>query len=330
MSSRAILALALLIVPAIRPSGAAARQSLPDTVDGAVYHGIGGPRVRVLFVSQDSLVAVRVLAVLRGESPLPGLPDSVPYGVTAVLPHTRRAFDVFSGGTGPEWRAGVAIPSKDVLVVPSDEVGSMLGVEGVRILRHEWAHLGLHGYLEGLRIPRWFDEGYAQWASGGWDAGAAWRLRVLFALGHAPPLDSLSLTWPRDLASARAAYLLSASAVSYLFRRTGPGGLAEFFDQWRRTASLEAALRGTYGVTEGQFEEGWRRYAKSHYGWLFVLSHSAVFWTLLALVALLLVRTRSRLTRERMAHLRAEEGPDEPAFWRVQDDTPGPGDEDGG
>ncbi len=322
---------ALLFCSSALPCPVSARQQqLPDTLDGRVYHVLDGRRVRIRFALGDSLVASRVLAVLDAERPLPGLPDSLPVGVVAVLPHGRRAFDLLAGGSLPEWSAGIAIPSENVLVVPSGEVGSLLQTEGRRVLRHEWAHLGLHQYLTGLRIPRWFDEGYAQWASGGWDAGQAWKLRILLALGRAPPLDSLSLDWPRDRASAEAAYLLGASAVSYLLGESGERGLRLFLERWRGGGSFEQALRSTFGVTSGQFEDDWRRYARENYGWLFVLSHSAIFWMLLALVLLLMVRARAKRNRERMARLRAADLPDEPEFWRVDDEAGGPADEEGG
>ncbi len=37
-----------------------------------------------------------------------------------------------------------------------------------RTLRHELAHLALHQQLS-VRVPLWFDEGYAGWAAGEWD-----------------------------------------------------------------------------------------------------------------------------------------------------------------
>ncbi len=321
---------ALILGAGIRPCALACQQTFPDTLDGRVYHELAGRRVRVRFAARDSLIASRVSALLEAEPPLPGLPDSVPSGVVAILPHSPRAFDLLTGGTVPEWRAGVAIPSENLLVVPTDEVGSLLQTEGRRVLRHEWAHLGLHQYLSGARIPRWFDEGYAQWASGGWDASEAWRLRILLALGKAPPLDSLSLVWPRDRASAEAAYLLGASAVGYLLGESGEQGLELFLVRWRRGGSFERALRGTFGVTSSQFEEDWRRYVKTHYGWVFVLSHSVIFWMLLALMLLLMMRVRSKRNRERMARLRADDVPDQPEFWMVDEGAGGSAEEDRG
>jgi hypothetical protein len=293
---------------------------VPDTLDGERYGALVGRRASIHFAPEDSLVAERVLALLDGQPPLPGLPDSVPADVVAVLAHTPAAFDQLTGGVVPEWRAGVAIPAARMLVMPSGEGPRVLDAEGRRTLRHEWAHLGLHAYLGDLRAPRWFDEGYAQWTSGGFDATEAWRLRVLLALGRAPPMDSLALRWPSGREEARTAYLLAASAISLLLEPAGERGLELFFARWREGRSFDDALRATFGVTPGQFEEDWKRHVRSRYGWLLVLSHSTVFWMVLALVLLLMVRTRRTRNRETLARLRATEVPEEPAFWAGEDE----------
>jgi len=291
------------------------RAQVPDSLDGVPYTSVTGRRARVLHAPGDAAVAGRVLAFLDAQPPLPGLPDTVPGGVIAVLAHTPEAFDELTGGVVPEWRAGVAIPAANMLVVPTGEGPRVLDPEGLRTLRHEWAHLGLHEWLGDLRAPRWFDEGYAQWASGGFDATEAWRLRVLLALGRAPPMDSLELRWPSDREQARTAYLLAASAISLLLEPAGERGLEIFLDRWRDSRSFDDALRSTFGVTPGQFEEDWKRHVRSRYGWLLVLSHSTVFWSFLALVLLFMVRARRVRNREKLARMRATEVPERPAFW---------------
>jgi len=312
--------LVLVLVILSRPLQLSAQMS--DTLAGEEYLALDGTRATVRFVSADSLLAVRVLDLIEAQAPLPGLPDSLPKGVTAVITHGPEAFDELTGGVVPEWRAGVAIPSANTLVIPSAEGRSLVDPEGRRTLRHEWAHLGLHAYLGDLRAPRWFDEGYAQWASGGFDAGEVWRLRVLLALGRAPPMDSLTLRWPTDREEARTAYLLAASAMTYLLEPGGERGLEIFLDRWVSQRSFDSALRSTFGVTSGQLEEDWAKHVRSRYGWLFVLSRSAVFWLILALVLLLMVRIRRTRNREKLARLRASEPPDQPAYW-VLDPTEG-------
>jgi hypothetical protein len=243
--------------------------------------------------------------------------------VIAVIAHGPEAFDELTGGVVPEWRAGVAVPSQNMFVIPSAEGRSLVDREGRRTLRHEWAHLGMHAFLGDLRAPRWFDEGYAQWASGGFDAGEAWRLRVLLALGRAPPMDSLTLRWPSEREEARTAYLLAASAVTYLLEPGGERGLELFLERWLAERSFDAALRSTFGFTTGQLEEDWAKHVRARYGWLFVMSHSALFWIVLAFVLLFMVRIKRVRNREKLARLRASEPPDEPAFWEV--DSPGGG-----
>jgi hypothetical protein len=282
------------------------------------YEWIQGDRVRIGYAAADSLRAGNVLRFLDGLPQLVGLPRSLPSGVLVYIAPDSAAFDSLAGGTVPEWGAAVAVPELGRMVVPREARRRTRGWAEARVLQHEWAHLGLHQYLSGLRIPRWFDEGYAEWASGGWSPAQGWRLRVAFALGSAPPLDSLALGWPRDRASAELAYLLSATAVEYLVGESGERGLRLFLESWRESRSFPEALRTVYGVTPGQFEEDWKKYVRRNYGWLFVLSHSAVFWLTLTLALLVMVRIRRGRDREAMARLRATEPPDEPAFWEEE------------
>ncbi|MBT6376213.1 MAG: hypothetical protein P8L30_07975 [Longimicrobiales bacterium] len=314
------------LAAALATGPASAQEIFPERLDGEVYSERVGERASVFFSRQDSLVAIAVLSFLDEQIPLPGLPDSVPGGVRAYLAHTPAAFDELTGGTVPEWRAGVAIPSLGVVVVPTGEGMSILDVDGRRTLRHEWAHLGLSDAIGGMRSPRWFTEGYAQWASVGFDASEAWKLRVLMAMGRTPPMDSLTLRWPTNRAQAEIAYLLSASAVTYLLEGSGERGLEIFVERWRTDRSFESAFRKTFGVTTARFEEDWSKHVKSRYGWLFVLSHSAVFWGLMALVLLFIVSIRRGRGREHMARLRAGEPPDRPAYWMGVEDEGGPED----
>jgi len=324
-SAALLAALFVLIFIGASPARMSA-QAIPDSLDGERYSRIEGVRAQVYRVDRDSLIAREVLILLDAQRALPGLSDSVPDQVRAVLAHTSEAFDELTGGVVPEWRAGVAIPSMRMLVVPTRGGPSVLSPEGQRTLRHEWAHLGLSEELGGLRAPRWFNEGYAQWASGGFDATEIWRLRVLLAMGRTPPMDSLELRWPSGRTQAEIAYLLSASAITYLLDGSGDRGLAIFIERWKSSRSFEAAFRSTFGLTTTQFEEDWKKHIRKRYGWLFVLSHSTIFWMLLALVLLVMVRVRQGRNREHMARLRAEELPDDPAFWTEDPDEGGSGD----
>lgn len=283
------------------------------------YSTRSGERATVFHAAADSGKAVRVLELVERFPPLPGLPASIPRDVAIYLAPDEAALRSLTGGAIPEWGAGVALPRENAIVIPAYASARGRGWSDPRLLRHEWAHAGMHQHLGGLRVPRWFSEGYAEWASGGWDWGEGWRLRVGLVTGG-PSLDSLTLSWPGNRAEAHLAYLLSATALEYLVRSSGQRGLTLFLERWKETESFEGAFRTTFGVTLGQFEQDWRRYVKDRYGWLFVLSHSAVFWLALTLALLLMARVRRSRDREALARLRATEPPEDPAYWAVEKD----------
>ncbi len=283
--------------------------------------GIEGPGFIVRYGEGDSLRAEAVAEALSAQPPLPALSDSVPVGVTVLLAPDENAFRLASGGRPPEWSAGVAIPALNRIVLPAYASDRARGTDRWRVVRHEWAHIALHQSLPGLRIPRWFDEGYAQWVSG-WNRSEAWRLRLRLALGRTPPLDSLTFRFPVARAMAQDAYLLSATTVEYLVEASGEEALTLFIERWREVGRFDTALREIYGVQTAQLEEDWRAWLKKRYGWLSVVTNSSIAWLMLAVVVLVLVRIRRGYDRERLARLRATEPPEAPDYWVERPDEP--------
>ena len=275
-----------------------------------------GP-VRIHAWPEQRTLATRLATWVEEAGPLPALPDSVlePGPVDVFLAPDPARWDSLTGGAVPEWGAGVADPRAGRIVIPTFDWERTPPLTIYRTLRHELAHVALQRRLGDARTPRWFTEGYAQWAAGEWDWDSEWRLRLAFLGQQAPPLDSLTLRWPVAESDARIAYLLSASAVGYLVDRSGERGMAVLLERWAADGDFDGAFRATYGLTMGQFEEDWRRHVKSRYGWPMLLSHSLVFWLVAALVLLLLFRIRRRRDRARLARLRATEPPDDPAYW---------------
>lgn len=278
-----------------------------------------GPVVLHYWPEQQAL-ALQVLDRVVDHPPLPALPDSVlgPASVHVYLAPDPARWDSLTGGAAPEWGAGVADPGAGLVVLPTFDWQRTPPHTVDRTLRHELAHVALQQYLGSARVPRWFSEGYAQWAAGEWRWESAWELRTAFIRSDSPPLDSLSLSWPVAEGQARLAYLLSASAIAYLVDRSGERGLRIFLERWREAVDFDAAFRDVYGLTMGQFEEDWRAHVKRTYGWTVVLGHSLVFWFIAALGLIVLVLIRRKRDRARMERLRATEPPDDPAYWEMR------------
>ena len=263
--------------------------------------------MRVVFWPGGEGRAQEVLAAALRPPYLPGFPGRrAPVPSTIVLAPSPQVFDSVTGGRAPEWGAGVAIPSTGTIVLPVYASPRTRPEQLPVTLRHELVHLALHQELPG-RIPRWFNEGYAEWVSGGWSPDEAWRLRVAFLLGRAPPLDSLTLDWPWEANQARLAYLLSATAVQHLAERSGPRGFETLMAAWKREGSLDRAIRAVYGMTMGQFEEEWRKLVQRRYGWMMILFQATVFWLAASVLVMGLFWLRKRRDRAKLAELRAEE-----------------------
>jgi len=263
--------------------------------------------VVVQYKPGSETLAERVTARASTAPAFPGLPEALSQRpVRIVLAPTPAAFDSLTGGRAPEWSAGVAIPARDLIVLPAYGPGITTGGELERTLRHELAHIAVHRALPGS-IPRWFDEGYATWVSGGLDGQVAWELRLAFLLGRIPPLETLRFAWPRDATDARFAYILSATAVRHLATRRGPETFAAFMTAWSESGDVEAAARTAYGVSLHTIEEEWRSGVRRRYGWAFAIGQFTLVWAVIGLLLVVAYLSRRRALRRRIRRLAAEE-----------------------
>jgi len=237
---------------------------------------------------------------------MPALPgDILAAGrIVVYLTPDAAAFDSLAPGV-PDWSGGIAFPQGDEIVLPvfADRLGSR---PMLTVLRHELAHVALGRYL-GSSVPRWFHEGYAQLASGSWGAQDAWTLRGAILLGRLPSLDALNLDFRGTRVSADHAYLLSYTAVDYMRRLGGPTGFARLLQRWNEIGDLDAAMRRTYGITLGQFEQMWRKDVAGRFGWLLVLAQTTVYWTALTIILLVMGYWKKRRNSKKLAALEAAE-----------------------
>jgi hypothetical protein len=111
----------LALILAIGQGGVGTGQVGQDAIDLQLENGrdLVGMSVTVSFVATDSIKAARVLRALEGPTPLPGLPPGVPSGVLLVLAPDEAQFVRLTGGAAPDWGAGVALPARSTIVVPS-------------------------------------------------------------------------------------------------------------------------------------------------------------------------------------------------------------------
>jgi hypothetical protein len=267
-----------------------------------------GQVTAVAWPAQRSL-AVELAREAGRPADWPGLGRRVPGQLRLIVVPDARRLDSLTSGRAPHWGAAIALPDTRTILLRAD------GEELSRTLRHELAHLALHQAVS-VRIPLWFDEGYAGWAAGEWDRLGGLELNLAVVRGAIPDLRALDGALRGSASTADAAYALAVSAVAELARRNPTGTLDPLMSRLEAGMDFDAAVRATTGLTIDRFEEQWQRATRRRYSlgtWLI----AGGGWLVLALVVLGLRRLRRRADRVRRAAL--DEG------WEVgPEDAPGP------
>lgn len=217
-----------------------------------------------------------------------------------------------AGAPFPRYASGVAYSSLGLVLLtvtpPSPNALHDLPVT----FRHELAHVALHDALGGARVPRWFNEGFAVFASG---EGSVERLQSLWLATLSEDFQSLGeleRTFPADATEASVAYAQAADVVRFLVRRQDADRFRSMISRMRPTSadtgqSFESSLRDSYGVDLASLELEWREDVGRRYTFWPVLFSGGLLW--IGMIGLFVVawRRRARRNRETLDRWSAEE-----------------------
>ena len=225
----------------------------------------------------------------------PGIGRRSPGPLRVIIVPDGRRLDSLSSGRAPVWGAAVALPGARTILLRADQ-GDLY-----QTLRHELAHLALHEAVP-VRVPLWFDEGYASWAAGEWSRLEGLELNIAVVRGRVPDLRSLDGALRGSTSTANAAYALAASAVTELARRHPSGSLDPLMARLMEGQDFEASVLATTGLSISQFDVEWRKAVRRRYSWVtWILAGGG--WGFLALGLWLLVRARKQADLPRRAAL---------------------------
>lgn len=240
-------------------------------------------------------VAAELAAVADRPAEWPGLGRRDPGPLRLIVVPDGRMLDSLTSGRAPSWGAAVAVPGARTILIRADQ-GDL-----TRTLRHELAHLALHEAVP-VRVPLWFDEGYAAWAAGEWERLGGLELNLAVVRGAIPSLTGLDGALRGSASSADAAYALATSAVTELARRNPTRTLTPLLRRLQAGEDFDDAVLATTGLTIGRFEAEWQRTIKRRYtlgNWLV----AGGGWVVVALVVAWLVQRRRHTDRARRAAL---------------------------
>ncbi len=252
----------------------------------------------------DAPLARSLLASAAARDTFPWLPPPSARVLILIAPDRRR-FAELVGPYAPEYGAAIAVPAEQRIVMQGSRAGSDAG-DPRQVLRHELAHLALHEAMGGL-LPRWFDEGYASLAAGEWSRDEVIATNLALAWRGVPSLEALDSAFMGGAVRASGAYALAHRAVVELAALDPERGLSLFFRYWRDERRIDPAIRLAYGLTQGQFEERWRRNTRRRYGALAIFADLTVGAIILLIVLVPMHVARRRRDRERLARMVAQE-----------------------
>lgn len=221
----------------------------------------------------------------------PGLGYRSPGRLRLILVPDSAALGRITSGRAPAWGAGLAFPSSRTIILRVDNGDLRL------TLRHELAHLALHDAVR-VRVPLWFDEGYAAFAAGEWDRMDALRLSWIVLRRDLPDFHELDGALRGNSATAEKAYTLAMSAVLELARRNPQGNLDLLLGQLQNGSSFEVAVSAATGLPLVVFEKDWAQSIRRRYNLAIWLSAGG-FWLVVSLAVGVVWWLRRRADRPR-------------------------------
>ena len=163
-----------------------------------------------------------------------------------------------------------AVPERNLIVIDH----SKMSVDPFTIeltLKHELCHLLIHQYAQGGKIPKWLDEGIAQWASAGIADILISPKRSLLnesvIAGQSLNLRALVDTFPREKESLHLAYEASKSFVTYLVERFGVASITDILEHIRKGEDWETAIDKAVLLSFDELQKDWHLDLKRKLTW---------------------------------------------------------------
>jgi hypothetical protein len=211
------------------------------------------------------------------------------------------------GAPFPKYAAGVAYSELGLVLLTIAPVEPAAQHDLTEIFRHELAHVALHEAVSGYHVPRWFNEGFAVYASG---EGSFARLQTLWTATLADDLltlEQLDRTFPANALDASVAYAQAADLLRFLLRQQDRHRFTALIDRLTRGQSFDEALTNSYGTDLATLEYEWREEVAKRYTFWPVFFSGTMIWALALGLFVWGYRRRRRKSRETLARWAREE-----------------------
>jgi len=274
-----------------------------------------------VFEKDDSLLTERLYKKIQRplqniERFFGGAPGS---RITIFITKSRYEYDKYTRRAVPEWSQAVAFTGQGLIVLRLSTAEDIKS--SPQVLLHELTHMFIAARYPQRRIPRWLNEGLAQYLSGQRlsvqqkvalaNAIAAKKIIALSAIDSV-----LGYSAPR----ANLAYAQSLAAVDFIVRSYGWEKLRVLLDNVARYHSINDAFVQTLGFDFIDFELAWYKDLYARYRWLIILNIDNLLWIFMGMLALLAIWVIRRRNRKKIRSWEEEYETEDGSFTDLEED----------
>lgn len=153
-----------------------------------------------------------------------------------------------------------ALPDRQLIVIDYSRMNT--GPFTLRItLKHELCHLVLHDQIRTVPLPKWLDEGVAQWTSDGIAEILTGRSGSLLGWagisGRFYRLDAISKSFPSDEQGLVLAYEQSRLLVEYIIEHYGRNAILNILEAMKNNNAAPEAIEMSLMITSEELERSW-------------------------------------------------------------------------
>lgn len=201
----------------------------------------------------DSLRALKAINLARQATIVRGLPRS-------LLAST--AIRLSLAADAPVSADAVSFPAQRIIALPMAYWLEWHDEKLATVIRHEVAHLALAVFMYDRGLPWWFQEGFAEWATGPLSCEGEARIRLSLVSRGAKGAPHITEVH-RDIPPSRLQYDYLASFFEYLdiHRAVSSGRLLAHV----RKSGIDAALTRVFENDLETLNAEWRAYLASRY-----------------------------------------------------------------
>lgn len=279
----------------------------------ADVHGDWADQAVLLRLANHAAVSIPQLAERLGVRP------SGPIDVYVLS--SEADFQRLQPGRTPDWADGTAWPNHGLIFLktPSIRPGNADPLE--QVLDHELVHILLGQAFDGRPVPRWFQEGMAQFYSG----EATFEKAIALArndFGLEPlPLANITGGFPPDPARAQLAYAQSADFIAWLHARGGDASLRTLVRELAAGTPVNDALRSASGLGVAEADAAWRSTQPATLDWYRWVTNPAGWWGAVAAFLAIGAYRRRRRGQRKLEQWDAEERARAEAILRAAEEA---------